>query len=137
LPAAANSGQCRPTGASRSRTPRSARTSAHSASIVLLTDQTLTTVSRCHGTARAASAYPPQRSATGSPSTKTAADAPTSRSLSDSASASRTAWNRLSQLPLTSDTSRTQPHAEVNRQPVNAAPSSQPAGRRGVVPVAR
>ena len=48
LPAAANSGQYRPTGAARSSMPRSARISAHSAVIVLVTDQTFVIVSRCH-----------------------------------------------------------------------------------------
>ncbi len=49
LPAAANSGQYLATGASRSRSPRSARISALSATIVLVVDQTLVIVSCSQG----------------------------------------------------------------------------------------
>ena len=68
LPVAANSGQYRATGAARSRSPQSARMSAHSAVMVLVVDQAQVIVSRCHGVVRAASACPPQMSTTGSPS---------------------------------------------------------------------
>ena len=99
LPAAANSGQYRATGAARSSSPRSARISAHSAVIVLVTDQTLAIVSRCQGIVRSASANPPQTSTTGSPSTKTATEPPTSPSSSNPASASGTAVNSSSYEP--------------------------------------
>ena len=99
LPAAANSGQYLATGAVRSRSPRSARISAHSAVIVLVVDQVLRMESRCQGVVRAASAYPPHRSTTGSPSRYTATEAPTSCASSDSSSVSRTALNRSEYVP--------------------------------------
>jgi hypothetical protein len=99
LPATANSRQYRPTGAARSSSPRSARTSAHSAVIVLVTDQTFVIVSRCHGIVRSASANPPQTSTTGSPSTKTATEAPASPSSSSPASTLGTAVNSSSYEP--------------------------------------
>ena len=49
LPAAANSGQDRATGASRSSRPRSTSTSAHSAVMVLVTDHTPVRVPACPG----------------------------------------------------------------------------------------
>src|SRR4051794_29328526 len=49
LPATVNSGEYRPTGAASSRSPRSARTSADSAVIVLVTDQTLAIVAPATG----------------------------------------------------------------------------------------
>ncbi|MCW2913158.1 MAG: hypothetical protein JWN52_1226 [Actinomycetia bacterium] len=55
LPAAPNSGQYVATGACRSSSPLSARMSAHSAVIVLVVDQALVMVSRCHGRVRASS----------------------------------------------------------------------------------
>jgi hypothetical protein len=110
LPAVANSGQYRPTGAARSRSPRSARTSAHSAVIVLVTDQTLVIVFRCHGIVRSESANPPQTSTTGSPSTKTATEAPASPSSSNPASALGTAVNRSSYEPWISAMRRISAH---------------------------
>src|SRR5687768_1126204 len=82
---AVNSGQYLATGASRSRSPRSAKINAHNAIIVLVVDQTLVIVSRSHATVRLASAYPPHRSTTGSPPTNTATDAPTSSLSNDAA----------------------------------------------------
>src|SRR3954447_17190250 len=116
LPATANSGQYRPTGAARSRSPRSARTSAHSAVIVLVTDQTLVIVFRCHGIVRSESANPPQPSTTGSPSTKTATEAPASPSSSNPASALGTAVNRSSYEPWISAMRRISAHCPPQGQ---------------------
>src|SRR4051794_11638578 len=77
LPAAANSGQYLATGACTSSSPRSTRTRAQRAVIVLVVDQTLVMVSRSHGADPLVSTVPAQMSTTGSPSTTTAADAPT------------------------------------------------------------
>src|SRR3954447_21504643 len=67
--------------------------------MVLVTDQTLVIVFRCHGTVRSVSANPPQTSTTGSPSTKTATEAPASPASSNPASAFGTAVNRSSYEP--------------------------------------
>ena len=99
LPAAANSGQYLATGAARSRSPRSARISAHSAVIVLVVEKVLRMESRCQGVVRAASAYPPHRSTTGSPSRYTATEAPTSCPSSDASSVARTPLNRSEHVP--------------------------------------
>src|SRR5882724_861819 len=95
LPQAANSGQYAATFASRSSSPRSTSTSAASAVIVLVVENTLVIVFSVHGTVRASSAQSPHRSTTISPSMMTASDAP--RSSPDSSSAannSRSESNR-------------------------------------------
>src|SRR5439155_20054357 len=78
LPRAANSGQYLATDASRLSSPRSTSTSAASAVIVLVVENTLVIVFSVHGAVRASSAQPPHRSTTISPSMLTASEAPRS-----------------------------------------------------------
>jgi hypothetical protein len=75
FPAAANPGQRRATGASRSSSWRSASVSAHRASIVFVVENTQAIVSGPLGSVRAASRSSPQMSTTGSPSRNAATEA--------------------------------------------------------------
>src|SRR4051812_46896971 len=91
--------------------------------MVLVTDQTLVIVFRCHGIVRSESANPPQTSTTGSPSTKTATEAPASPSSSDPASTFGTAVNRSSYDPWISAMRRISAHWPV-RGNRNSSPGS-------------
>ena len=78
LPFCANSGQYFDTGASRSSSPCSMRRFMQTDAKPLVTEYTLTIVSRFHGRVRSSSAQPPHSAITGSPSISTATPAPIS-----------------------------------------------------------
>src|ERR1019366_826766 len=97
---AANSGQYLLTASSTSKRPSLTSRATHSAAKALPTENTLTSVSRCHGRLPGRPAQPPQRSATTEPRTTTHTAAPTSPlSAKLAAKASRTPSNDSSHVP--------------------------------------
>src|ERR1039458_6089814 len=100
FPEAANSGQYLQTGSSTSKRPWLTDRAKHRAAKAFPTENTLTSVSRCHGRPPGRPAQPPQRSATTEPRTTTHTAAPTSPlSTKLAAKASRTRSNDASHLP--------------------------------------